>query len=518
MTIDALEWASIQDLRTAMDDGEISSQDITAANLERIKALDDKTNSVRIINPDAPAIAEERDRERGENQNKGPLHGIPVMVKDNLDTGDAMPTTAGSLALADTRATQDSQVVAKLRAAGAVLLGKTNLSEWANFRSVKSSSGWSSVAGQVRNPYALDRTPGGSSSGSGVAIASGYCAGAIGTETSGSIINPSHMNSVVGIKPTVGLVSRTGIIPISHSQDTAGPMARTVADAAAILSVICGTDAADDATAAADTRKSTDYTVFANPDGLAGKRIGLAVNYCGADERVDTIIEDNVAALRDAGAIVVEVEIVRVEDIRPYEIEVMLAEFKAGVDAYLAGRDGDTNMRTLADVADFNRKHADKVLPFYPQDLIERALKRGPLTDETYLDARRECLRLTRSDGLDKTISDNRLDAMMAPSGGLPWLIDLANGDNRRGTSASPAAVSGYPNICVPAGYVYGLPLGVSFFGPAYSEPTLIEIAAGFEHVTQVRKTPTFQATTDFTLPAPPCLPRRPAEEGLAPW
>lgn len=517
MSIDSLEWTSIGDLGAAVRSGDISSEEITRAGLDRIETLDGQTNAVRVVNPEAIDIARQKDRERASGSAIGPLHGVPVMVKDNLDTGDGMPTTAGSLALADTHASADSPVVAKLRAAGAVLIGKTNLSEWANFRSVKSSSGWSSIAGQVRNPYALDRTPGGSSSGSGVAVAAGYCFGAIGTETSGSIVNPSHMNSVVGIKPTVGLVSRTGIIPISHSQDTAGPMARSVADAAAILTAIAGTDPADAATAVAD-RNRVDYAAFAKPDGLAGKRIGLAVNYCGADERVDVLIAEAVNAMRDAGATIVEVEMVPVEDIRPFEIEVMLTEFLAGIDAYLAGRDQDTGVRTLADIAAFNRDNAAAVMPYYPQDLIERALTRGPLTSETYLKARAECLRLTRTEGLDRTLGDNSLDAIVSPAGGLPWLIDLANGDNRRGTSAAPAAVSGYPNICVPAGYIYGLPIGLSFVGRAYSEANLIEIAAGFEHVVQARRAPEFQATADFTLPAPPCLSRTPPKEQPAPW
>jgi len=517
MSIDIVEWSSIGDLAAAMRKGEISSEEVTRAGLDRIETLDEQTNAVRVINAEAIDIARQKDRERASGAATGPLHGVPVMVKDNLDTGDGMPTTAGSLALADTHASADSPVVAKLRAAGAVLIGKTNLSEWANFRSVKSSSGWSSVAGQVRNPYALDRTPGGSSSGSGVAVAAGYCFGAIGTETSGSIVNPSHMNSVVGIKPTVGLVSRTGIIPISHSQDTAGPMARSVADAAAILTAIAGTDPADAATVDAD-RHRTDYAAFANPDGLAGKRIGLAVNYCGADERVDVLIADSVSAMRDAGATIVEVDMVPVEDIRPFEIEVMLTEFRAGIDAYLAGRDENTGVRTLADIAAFNRENAAAVMPYYPQDLVERALTRGPLTSETYLKARAESLRLTRTEGLDRTLGENALDAIVSPAGGLPWLIDLANGDNRRGTSAAPAAVSGYPNICVPAGYIYGLPIGLSFVGRAYSEAKLIEIAAGFEHVTRARRAPEFLATADFTLPAPPCLSRTPPKEQPAPW
>ena len=518
MPLDTLEAASLHDLAAALDAGEISSREITQASLDRIDQLDAKTNAVRVLNNQALDIAEQCDRERREGKVTGPLHGVPVMVKDNLDTGDGMPTTAGSLALADTFASTDAPVVAKLREAGAVLIGKTNLSEWANFRSIKSSSGWSSVAGQVHNPYVLDRTPGGSSSGSGVAVAAGYCFGAIGTETSGSIVNPSHMNSVVGIKPTVGLVSRTGIIPISQSQDTAGPMARSVADAAAILTAIAGSDPADAVTGEADARRTADYAAFAKPDGLKGKRIGLAVNYTGDDERIDALVRDRVSAMRDAGATIVEVEIVSVAEMRPFETDVMLYEFKAGLNAYLGGRDGRTEVRNLEDLIAFNRAHAAKVMPYYPQDLLERSQTRGPLTDADYLHARSECVRLSRAEGLDRTLAENNLDAIVAATAGLPWLIDLANGDNRRGTSAAPAAVSGYPSICVPAGYIYGLPVGLSFFAGAYAEPTLIEIAAGFEHVVQARKAPDFRVTADFTLPAPPCLAVEAPEEELARW
>lgn len=517
MAEDISQW-SLTALSEALAAGDVRSVDAVQTGLDRIADNDARTRAVRVLNPDALETAAERDRDRADGSAPGPLHGVPVMVKDNLDTADGMPTTAGSLALADTHASEDAFVVKKLRTAGAVLAGKTNLSEWANFRSHKSSSGWSSVGGQVRNPHVLDRTPGGSSSGSGVAVAAGYTFAAIGTETSGSIVNPSHMNSVVGIKPTVGLVSRTSIIPISHSQDTAGPMARTVADAATLLTAIAGTDPMDPATADADRLRAADYAAFADPDGLAGKRIGVAMNYRGADERIDALVDDRLAAIRDAGATIVEVDIVRVETIRPCEAEVMLTEFKAGLNAYLATRDARTTVRTLDDVIRFNREHADRVMPYYPQDLLERAQKRGDLTDPAYLKARAECLRLTRTEGLDRTLEDNRLDAIMTATAGLPWLIDLANGDNRRGSSAAPAAVSGYPSICVPAGAIYDLPVGLSFFGRAYAEPTLIAIAAGFEHVTQARRVPHFLEHADFDQPAPPCLSQIPPSETPPPW
>ncbi len=520
MSMDALEWAGVAELSGALEQGTLTSVDLAQALLDRIGRHDDRTNAVLTRNPDALDIAAERDRERAAGHIRGPLHGIPVMVKDNLDTGDRMATTAGSLALDGTHAAADSAVVAKLRAAGAVLLGKTNLSEWANFRSVRSSSGWSSLGGQTRNPFALDRTPGGSSSGSGVAVSAGYCPLAVGTETSGSIVNPAAMNAAVGLKPTVGLVSRSGIVPISSSQDTAGPMARTVADAAVLLSAIAGTDPADPATRDADTHRPADYRPCADPDGLRGKRIGFAVNYCGFDERVDGILSDALAAIRDAGAEIVKIELVRVEDIRPHEYTVLLHEFKAGMDAYLAARGGDTPVRSLRDLIAFNRRHADRVMPYFPQDILEKAAEMPGLDDAAYREARATSLRLAGEDGLDTVIAEHRLDAVMAATGGLPWPIDWVNGDNRRGTSAAPAAVAGYPNISVPAGFLYGLPVNVSFMGRAFGEPDLFAIAAGFEHVTQARKNPRFMPTADFNADARPCLPAgfSPRRDAPAPW
>ncbi len=494
MAIDTLEWANIEELARALAAGEVSSVELTEACVERIAARDDATNAVLVVNPDAMTLADRRDRARAAGAAPGPLDGIPVLLKDNIDTGDAMPTTAGSLALAGTHASADAAVAARLRAAGAVLLGKTNLSEWANFRSSRSSSGWSSLGGQTRNPHALDRTPGGSSSGSGAAVAAGYCPGAVGTETSGSIINPSAMNGIVGIKPTVGLLSRAGIVPLAASQDTAGPMARSVADAACLLGAMAGSDPGDPATAGADARR-LDYHACVDRDGLRGRRIGLAVSYCGFDERVDALVAERVRGMEDAGAEVVEVDLVRVEEIRPLEIEVMLHEFRAGLDAYLSRRDARTRVRSLADVAAFNRDHAAAVMPFFGQDLLERAL--GSVDEATCRRARRESLRLARG-ALDRLFAEHELDAVATPAGGLPWLIDWAVGDNRRPTSAGVAAVAGYPNVCVPAGTIHGLPFGLSFIGPAWSEATLVAIASGFEHVFAARPTPAFAASADL--------------------
>lgn len=520
MSIDTPEWASINELTDGLETGALTSVSLCEYLTARINALDGGTNAVLTLNPGAMDIAETLDAERRAGALRGPLHGVPVMVKDNLDTGDKMATTAGSLALEGTRASGDSHVVARLRAAGALLLGKTNLSEWANFRSVRSSSGWSSAGGQTRNPYALDRTPGGSSSGSGVAVSAGFCPFAVGTETSGSIVNPATMNGIVGIKPTVGLVSRGGIVPISSSQDTAGPMARSVADAAALLSTMSGTDPADPVTAQADRLRSRDYGRFVDLDGLKGKRIGLAVNYCGFDERADAILADAIAAIRSAGAEVLEIELVPVEAIRPYEYQVMLYEFKACLEAYLATRGEDTQIRTLADLVAFNRSHADRVMPYFPQDILEKSLETDGLDSPVYKEARTTSLRLAREDGLDRALNDSNLDAVMAATGCLPWLIDWVNGDNRRGTSAAPAAVAGYPNISVPAGFMYGMPFNVSFMGPAFSEPTLVAIAAGFEHVVQARQKPAFRQSADFTLAPRPCLPSSfsPRKDAPAPW
>ena len=426
---------------------------------------------------------------------RGPLHGIPILLKDNIDTHDRMQTTAGSLALAGHIASQDSTVAAKLRSAGAVILGKTNLSEWANFRSTRSTSGWSSRGGQTRNPYALDRNPCGSSSGSGVAVAANLCAAAVGTETDGSIICPSNVNGIVGIKPTLGLVSRAGIIPIAHSQDTAGPMARTVADAALLLAALAGPDPRDPITMNGyGTRTSADdadgILRDLTADGLRGARIGVARAYFGFDPRVDRIMEESIRVIRELGAEIVDpVDLASKKDLDQPEYEVLLYEFKADLDAYLAALGPDAPVHSLAEVIEFNERHADRVMPYFGQEIMVMAQERGPLTDEKYVQALADCRRLARDEGIDKTLAEHRLDAIIAPSGGPAWLTDYICRSSSGGSS-SPAAIAGTPNITVPAGYIFGLPVGISFMGAAWSEPQLIRFAYAFEQATKVRKPP----------------------------
>ena len=482
--------AALSDLRGAMERGDLRSVDLVAAYRARIEAEDGDFNAVAFLNPDADDIAADLDRERAAGKSRGPLHGIPILVKDNIATGDAMMTSAGSLALDGVRAATDSHVAARLRAAGAVLLGKTNLSEWANFRSTRSSSGWSSRSGQVRNAYFTDRTPGGSSSGSGVAVARGFCAAAIGTETDGSIVSPSTMNSLIGIKPTVGLVGRSGIIPISHSQDTAGPMARSVADAAALLSAIAGPDSADPATTDA---RAEDFSRFLDDAALRGKRIGIVRNYAGFHERVDAVFETALSALVEAGAVLVEGLILPSRDeIRPHELIVMMTEFKVGLNAYLAGLGPDAPVRSLAEVIAFNEEHADRTMPYFRQEILLAAEETGGLEDQVYQTALAVSRRLTRDNGIDKLLGDHALDALVAPTASAPWAIDLVNGDNRGGGggSSGPAAVSGHASITVPMGYVSGLPVGLSFIGGAWSDGVLIGLAHAFERTLQARVSP----------------------------
>lgn len=490
MTFDPHE-ASIAELNVALSTGETTSTDLVEAYERRISAEDDAFNSVAFLNSEAGDIAKQRDAERAAGQVRGPLHGVPVMVKDNLDTGDTMPTTAGSLALDGSMAARDSHVVARLRDAGAVLLAKTNLSEWANFRSTRSASGWSSRGGQVRNAYATDRTPGGSSSGSGVAVARSYCAAAIGTETDGSIVGPSSFNGIVGIKPTVGLVGRTGIIPISASQDTAGPMARTVADAAVLLGAIAGTDPDDTATSEADRHKAVDYTAFLDTAALKGARVGVVRNYAGYHEVVDAVFEGALAAIREAGAEVVDgVSLTPQPDIRRHELLVMLTEFKAGLNAYLDNLGPDAAVHSLAELIAFNAANADRAMPHFRQELLERAEATPGLSDRAYIDALAESRRLTRSDGIDKAMGEHRLDVLVAPTNGPPWAIDWINGDNRLGGSACQAAVSGYAGITVPMGHIAGLPLGLNFIAGPWSEAKLIGYAHAFEQATNARVAP----------------------------
>ncbi len=483
--------ASIQELGAALEAGAVTSRALVQAYTAAIEAEDGDFNAVAFLNPVAEEIAAGLDRERAEGRTRGPLHGIPVLVKDNLDTGDEMMTSAGSLALEGSIAPRDAHVVQRLREAGAILLGKTNLSEWANFRSTRSCSGWSSRGGQVRNAHATDRTPGGSSSGSGVAAARGFCAGAIGTETDGSVVIPAAMNGIVGIKPTVGLVGRTGIIPIAASQDTAGPMARTVADAAAILNAIAGGDPADPATAEAGRRRAADYTAFLDSGALEGARIGVVRNHAGFHEAVDSVFESALVALGQAGATLIDdVNLVPRDEIRPHELIVMTTEFKAGLNDYLARLGPDTPVRTLGELIAFNDANAKRTMPYFGQELLLRAEETGGLDDPAYLEALATCRRLTREDGIDAALAANDLQALVAPTTGAPWAIDWVNGDNRLGGSSTPAAVSGYANITVPMGAVSGLPVGLSFFAGPWSEGRLIALAHAFEGIVDARITP----------------------------
>lgn len=498
-----LEETTVAELQARMTAGELSSRQVCQAYLERIAAVDASGPTLRSVievNPDALAIAEALDRERAEKGPRGPLHGIPVLIKDNIATADRMETTAGSLALVGGRPARDAFVVARLREAGAVVLGKTNLSEWANFRSTRSSSGWSARGGQCRNPYALDRNPCGSSSGTGAAIAANLAAVGVGTETDGSIVCPSHACSLVGIKPTVGAVSRAGIVPISHRQDTAGPMARTVADAAALLGALVGVDPADPATAAGRGRTHADFTQFVNPGGLRGARIGVArAKVTGYSPEADKVFAEALAALRDAGAVLVDpADIPHLGEYDEAEFEALLYEFKADLDAYLAALPPGPAPRTLADLVTFNRQHAEDELRYFGQEIFEMAAAKGPLTDAAYRKARRRCDELSRRRGLDEVFARFQLDAIVAPTGSPPWPTDLVNGDHYLGSSSTPAAVSGYPAITVPAGYVFGLPVGITFIGRAWAEPTLIRLASGFEATTKVRRPPRFLATANL--------------------
>ncbi len=491
-----LEEKTIEELQSGMAQGDWTAKQITRLYLERIEALDangPKVNSILETNPDALEIAESLDEERKAGLVRGPLHGIPVVLKDNIDTADRMQTTAGSLALAGTFAAKDSFLVSRLREAGAVILAKTNLSEWANFRSERSSSGWSGRGGQTNNPYALDRNPCGSSSGSGAAVSANFSAVGIGTETNGSVVCPSNANGLVGIKPTLGLVSRSGIIPLAHSQDTAGPMTRTVADAAALLSVMAGIDPSDEATAASQEFAQSDYTTFLDPEGLKGARIGIWRDRFGFHEKVDQILEESLEAMRQAGAVLVDpVEMPSLGEMGNASYDVLLYEFKNDIAAYLAGRGADTQVHDLEDLIAFNEKNRDREMPFFEQEIFLKAQEKGPLTDQAYLDARKKCLRLTRTEGLDRVLTEHRLDAIVGPTGGPAWKTDLVNGDSFGGGSSTPAAVSGYANITVPAGFIHGLPVGLSFMGAAWSEPTLLRLTYSFEQTTQARRAPRF--------------------------
>jgi len=489
------EEITIGQVQVRMRAGMLTARGLVDAYLSRIDALDRRGPALRAlleVNPDARAIAGQLDDERKAGRVRGPLHGVPVLIKGNIDTHDRMATTAGSLALRGVIAPRDAFIAERLRAAGAVVLGKTNLSEWANFRSAHSSSGWSGIGGQGRNPYALDRTPCGSSSGSAQATAANLCVISIGTETDGSIVCPSSAHALVGIKPTVGLISRSGIIPVAHSQDTAGPIARTVTDAAILLGAIAGVDPRDEATAASAGR-AADYSRSLDANGLRGARIGVArVRVTGYNEGTDRLYADAIGALKGAGAVIVDpADIPHAGEYDDAELDVLLYEFKADLNRYLES--AGAQVKSLGDLIAFNDAHQSEEMPYFGQELFLRAEKEGPLTEKAYLEARRRCLRLSRTEGIDAVMNAQTIDAMIAPTGGPPWTIDLVNGDHFTGGSSTFAAVAGYPSITVPMGFVSGLPVGLSFIGRAWSEATLIKYAYAFEQATKHRQPPQFR-------------------------
>ncbi len=500
-----LDEMTIADLQSGMASRKYSAELLALKYIDRIDRIDDLDkdgpglNSVIELNPQVLGIAVEMDKERKADRVRGPLHGIPVLIKDNIDTHDRMMTTAGSLALQGSIALQDSTVAKKLRDAGAVIIGKTNLSEWANFRSSHSSSGWSGRGGQTKNPYVLDRNPCGSSSGTGAAIAANLATVGVGTETDGSVVCPSNANSLVGIKPTLGLISRAGIIPIAHSQDTAGPMCRTVRDAAILLSALAGVDPRDDATKASVGKSSADYTRFLDSNGLKGARIGVQRKSFGFNDAVDKVMNDCIDVIKRSGATVIDpADIPTQGKFDDSELEVLLYEFKADLNKYLAARGPNAPVKSLKDIIDFNEKNRDRELPYFGQDIMVKAQAKGPLTEKKYRDALAKNHLMSRTQGIDAVMIKNKLDAIIAPTGGPPWPTDLANGDHFTGGYSTASAVAGYPHITVPAGYVFGMPVGISFFGRAWSEPSLIKFAYAFEQATKVRRPPKFLPTAQL--------------------
>jgi len=495
-----LEETTVVELQGGMGSGRYTSRGIVEQYLARIAAMDRAGPSLHSIietNPEALDLAEQLDRERASKGPRGPLHGIPVLLKDNIGTADRMTTTAGSLALEGSIPPRDSHVAERLRAAGAVLLAKANMSEWANIRSTRSSSGWSARGGQCRNPFVLDRNPCGSSSGSAAAVSANFGAVAVGTETDGSIVCPASANGVVGIKPTVGLVSRAGIIPISHTQDTSGPLCRTVADAAALLTAMAGADPRDRATAASAGHVAQDYTAFLKKDGLKGARIGVArAKFFGYSDATDGLAGAALDVLRKEGAILVDpADIPHAGEYDAPELEVLLYELKADLNAYLAALGPDARIRTLADAIAFNEREREREMPYFAQELFVQAEAKGPLTTPAYGKALATCTRLARTEGIDAVLAKHRLDAIVAPTGNPAWPTDLVNGDHFTGSSSTPAAVARYPSVSVPMGYAWGLPVNLSFFGAAWSEPTLIRLAYAYEQITMHRKAPQFRST-----------------------
>jgi amidase len=491
-----LEEMTIPELQDGMKSGKFTAHSLAEKYLGRIDELDKRgpaVNAIIEINPDALSIADALDQERKAKGPRGPLHGIPVVIKDNIDTADRMMTTAGSLALLGSKPPKDSFVAQKLRAAGAVILGKTNLSEWANSRSSHSTSGWSGRGGLTRNPYALDRNACGSSSGTGAGVSANFAVAGIGTETDGSIVCPSSSNGLAGIKPTVGLVSRTGIIPISHSQDGAGPMCRTVRDAAILLGALTGIDPEDTATSASAGKSQTDYSQYCDPNGLKGARIGVGRKYFGISDAVDALMKETLDVLKMQGATLVDpADIETFGKFDDSEGLVLLYELKADLNAYLARLGPNAPVKTLKDVIEFNDRNHQKEMPYFGQDLLIKAEAKGPLTDKEYLDALAKNHQLAGKEGIDALMDKHQLDAIVGPTGGPAWLTDLVTGDHFTGGSSNAAAVAGYPNINVTAGYVSGLPVGISFFGRAWSEPTLIKLAYSFEQATKTRRSPRF--------------------------